>query len=251
MSSEYPLGVLSKRVLVNNKKIVIRVAAGCLLLTGLAGCETRTDRAVKVGEMQITNAKGNHPVRVSKQMIRMNIPVRRGDYGLNAEKKMELGAFVDRYRREGEGRLIISAPAGQPNELAAFKMLNDIRDRMKALGIVRQMVKLTPYTPKGDPEAPIVISYLGYRADGPKCGPLTRDVGGGGRNLPGEQLACANQANFAAMIANPRDLVEPRDETPRSGERRDSQWSKFINGKYMGRDKSSDQKKALGGAKGG
>lgn len=242
--------LLSKRVLMSRKSLMIKIAVGCILATGLTGCETPGDRAVKVGKMLITNAKGNHPIRVSKQMIRMHIPVRRGDYGLNSDKKMELGNFVDRYRREGEGRLILSAPAGQPNEVAAFNVLNDVRDKMKAHGIVRQMVRLSPYSPKGDPEAPIIVSYLGYKAEGPKCGSLTRDVGGEGRNLPGEQLACATQANFAAMIANPKDLVEARDESARSGERRDQLWDKYVVGKSTETQKSSEQKQTLGASVG-
>lgn len=234
-----------------SRKMITRIAVGCILIAGLAGCETRTDRSVKLGKMLVTNARGNHPIKVVKKMIRMEIPVRRGDYGLSAEKKMELGNFVDQFRREGEGRLILAAPAGQPNEVAAFNVLNEVRDSMKTHGIVRQMVRLSPYTPKGDPEAPIIISYLGYMAEGPKCGPLTRDVGGEGRNLPGEQLTCATQSNIAMMVANPRDLVEPRDETPRSGERRDRQWEKFLKGEYMGRKKSPDQKKTLSASTGG
>ena len=250
MSIAQPQMPLSKRTSGTRKTMMIKIVAGCLLATGLTGCAVPNDRAVKVGKMLVTNPKGNHPIRVSKQMIKMQIPVRRGDYGLNAEKKMELGIFVDRYRREGEGRLILSAPAGQPNEVAAFNVLNDVRDSMKSHGVVRQMVKLTPYTPKGDPEAPIIVSYLGYKAEGPKCGPLTRDFGGEGRNLPYEQHTCANQANFAAMIANPKDLIEARDETPRSGERRDQLWDKYVKGASTVTKKSSDQKKTLGSSVG-
>ena len=254
MSNAQPLlrkrALSSKGISMSNKTMMIKIVAGCILVSGLAGCETPADRSVKVGKLLITNAKGNHPIKVSKQMIKMHIPVRRGDYGLNAEKKMELGNFVDQYRREGEGRLILSAPAGQPNEVAAFNVLNDVRDSMKSHGIVRQMVKLSPYSPKGDPEAPIVVSYLGYKAEGPKCGHLTRDFGSEGRNLPYEQHSCANQANVAAMIANPKDLVEARDESPRSGERRDQLWDKYVSGDSTETTKSSDQKKTLGSSVG-
>ncbi len=239
---------LNKRSFMSKKTMMI--VAGCILATGLAGCEVHKDRAVKVGKLLITNPKGNHPIRVSKQIIKMHIPVRRGDYGLNAEKKMELGNFVDKYRREGEGRLILSAPAGQPNEVAAFNVLNDVRDTMKSHNIVRQMVKLTPYTPSGDPEAPIIVSYLGYKAVGPKCGALTRDASADTANLPYEQLSCAVQANMAAMVANPKDFIKARDMTPRSGERRDQLWDKYVSGDSTVTKKSSDQRKTLGSSVG-
>jgi len=225
---------------------LLKLALGGVLALALAGCEAYREDGVKIGRKLVTNAKANHPIRVSKKMVKLKIPVRRGDYGLSAEKKVELGSFISRYRREGEGRIILRAPVGQANEVAAFEVLNNVRDVMKRHGLVRKMVKLSPYQPSNDPEAPIVVSYLGYKAIPPKCGPLTRDMGGDGRNLPYEQLACANQANMAMMIANPKDLIEPRGMTPRSGERRDVQWGKFVNGEYMGRKKSKEQTSKLG-----
>jgi pilus assembly protein CpaD len=48
--------------------------------------------------------------------------------------------------------------------------------------------------------------------------------------MPFPNLGCATQRNLAASIDNPNDLVEPRDETPRSGERRDEIWSKYVKG---------------------
>jgi pilus assembly protein CpaD len=224
---------------------MIRLLMGGVIALTLAGCETHRDRGVKIGEMVVTNAKGNHPIVVSKKMIQHQIPVRRGDYALSIEQRTMLGQFVDRYRREGEGKIVISAPAGQPNESAAFQVLNDVRDTMKSHGIVREMVRLDPYTPASDPEAPILVGFLGYEAKGPECGPLTHDMTGDRRNQPYEQLSCATQANTAAMIANPRDLVMAREETARPGERRDMLWGKYVKGESTETEKSKDQKSKL------
>jgi pilus assembly protein CpaD len=178
-------------------------------------------------------------------MVQYQIPVRRGDFALTLERKTELGHFVDRFRREGEGKIVISAPAGQPNESAAYQVLNDVRETMKAHGIVREMVKLEPYSPPSDPEAPILVGFLGYEAKGPTCGPLTRDSTGEGENVPYEQLGCALQANTAAMVANPRDLVMAREETARAGERRDTLWKQYTSGKQTQTEKSQEQNASL------
>lgn len=225
--------------------MMLRLLLGSALTVTLAGCETYKQREVKVGPMFVTDAKGAHPITVARKTIEMKIPVRRGDYALSPEKKLELGGYIERFRRDGEGKIVVSAPSGQPNEGAAYRVLDDVREVMKTHGIVRNMVKLSPYTPKGDPEAPILIGFLGYEAKGPECGPLTRDMTSDKRNLPYEQLSCATQANMAAMIANPRDLVEPRDETPRSGERRDVMWEKYVKGESTESKKSADQKSTL------
>ena len=44
------------------------------------------------------------------------------------------------------------------------------------------------------------------------------------------------------MIANPADLLGPRSETPRSGERRDQVWGKYVQGEPTGARKSVDER---------
>jgi pilus assembly protein CpaD len=229
----------------NGAAMFVKLAAGCLVAIGLAGCEVHQGRGMKVGKMVVTHAKDNHPIIVEKKMVKLKIPVRRGDYGLSEESKMQLGHFIGRYREGGEGRLIVAPPAGQPNEVAAYNVLGDVKSLLQANDISRDMVKLAPYSPKGDPEAPIIISYLGYTVKGPECGAWTEDASGNRLNAPFQPLACANQANFAAMVANPRDLVEPRTETPRPGERRDTVWEQYRTGDVTGSEKSEDQKATL------
>ena len=48
--------------------------------------------------------------------------------------------------------------------------------------------------------------------------------------MPWPNMGCATQRNLAAAVADPSDLVEPRGETPRPGERRDVVWGKYVKG---------------------
>ena len=59
-------------------------------------------------------------------------------------------------------------------------------------------------------------------------------------------MGCANQHNLAAMIANPADLLGPRSETDRSGERRDTVWDKYTKGESTGAQKSEEEKVKVG-----
>jgi pilus assembly protein CpaD len=44
------------------------------------------------------------------------------------------------------------------------------------------------------------------------------------------------------MVANPSDLLGPRSETARSGERRDQVWGKYVTGQPTGARKSIDER---------
>ena len=60
------------------------------------------------------------------------------------------------------------------------------------------------------------------------------------RGLP--ELGCATQRNFAAQLANPGDLVQPRSETARASERRDTVWTKYVKGDTTISKKAADEK---------
>ena len=61
-------------------------------------------------------------------------------------------------------------------------------------------------------------------------------------NLDYPNFGCATQQNLAAMVANPADLLGPRSQTPRIGDRRDEHWSKYVKGESTGAQKSGDEK---------
>lgn len=95
-------------------------------------------------------------------------------------------------------------------------------------------VALEPYLGNGDPAAPVRLSYLQVVAVPPDCPDWSENVGRDPQNMPWPNMGCATQRNLAAMVANPEDLVRPRGETPRPGERRDVVWGKYSNGEMTG-----------------
>ena len=68
------------------------------------------------------------------------------------------------------------------------------------------------------------------------------------QNTGSPNHGCANQHNLAAMISNPADLLGPRTEGSRYGERRDDVMNKYAKGKVTGADKSEDERVRVKGA---
>lgn len=207
----------------------------------LGGC--LHDRGVKSNGYLIgANPKERHTIMVSKKNITMKLPVSRGDFALGDERAYLLRRFLADYRSNGSGKLRVKAPTGTPNELAAFNVMGGVRSIIAREGIPSHVVEFMPYTPNGDPEAPIRLSFLGYSAQAPECGDWSEDLTDHKNNLAYKNFGCATQANFAAMVANPRDLIEPRGMQPSSSERRDVRWDKYVKGEDTTSRESQKQK---------
>jgi pilus assembly protein CpaD len=84
--------------------------------------------------------------------------------------------------------------------------------------------------------AAIRLNYPKISAVAGPCGLWPEDLGPSihnksyYENKPYYNFGCANQRNLAAMIDNPSDLVQPRDETPAYTARRDVAFEKYRKG---------------------
>jgi pilus assembly protein CpaD len=71
-----------------------------------------------------------------------------------------------------------------------------------------------------DPRAPVLVGFETVRAVTPQCGTVWGNLGRTGDNQSASNFGCAVNANLAAQIANPRDIVSPRAMTPAEAGRR-------------------------------
>ncbi len=139
---------------------------------------------------------------------------------LDHESEFRIRHFIARYRRFGQGMITVLAPIGAANAAASRTGLEDVRAALAAGG-VGQSLSIATY-PVADPNlaAPIRLSFTGMKAKvAGRCGEWPDDLGSGS-SLDGWEnnsfwnFGCSSQAMLAAEIADPRDLVEPRGETP-------------------------------------
>lgn len=209
------------------------------LVTLLAGCKTYPKH--EVAGWMFADPAVRYPIEVGEREISADFAVPRGAPGLSRAQIYNVGDFVHGYKKDGKGPLLVRAPNGTPNEVAAMRALDDLRHTLRQAHIPGDSVVFEPYYGGGDPKAPIRLSYLRYVAKSAPCGDWDDNVAADQLNIPYPNFGCAAQQNLAAMVADPRDLVEPRDMTPRSSERRDTIWGKWIRGEPTAAKKSADE----------
>ena len=178
----------------------------------------------------LANPNERHPIAVKEGETTLDLAVYRGASGLNPSQKAQLYTFLRDYKAHGLDRILIKAPSGGANETAAMHAYDEVRGALRKMGVAPSAVTLEPYFANYDPNAPLRLSYLQYVAEPPDCPDWSENLARDPQNMPWPNLGCATQRNLAAAVANPEDLVEPRGETPRPGERRDVVWGKYVKG---------------------
>ena len=93
-----------------------------------------------------------------------------------------------------------------------------------------------------NPRAPVLAGFETLQAYVPQCGREWSAFTATGSNQPNVNFGCATTANMAAQIANPRDILRPRDMTPPDGNRRATVFDSY----RAGEQTSADQEPLLG-----
>jgi len=168
--------------------------------------------------------RDRHPVVLAEAPYSVDIFPGGGER-LDPDTILRIKEFVARYRKLGEGQIAVLAPRG-PATQHGRRSLDEVRRALAAFGAGRSIyVGSYPVT---DPSlaAPIRLTFNGIRAKvaGP-CGEWPDDLASGA-SLEGWQnktfynFGCASQSTLTAQIADPRDLADPRGETPQDVETR-------------------------------
>jgi pilus assembly protein CpaD len=161
-----------------------------------------------------------HPIAIKEgvRTVELFIGSKRG--GLSPAQRGDVSSFAGAWRREATGGILIEVPAMTRNEIAAANAVAEIRSLFLGLGVPGRGIEVRPYRPT-DPTkiATIRLNYPTMTAEAGPCGLWPHDLGPTAdrehnENVPYWNLGCASQRNFAAMVENKADLVQPRGETP-------------------------------------
>jgi pilus assembly protein CpaD len=216
------------RVLTRAARLALTLFAVLVVGTSAGGCLKGSPRFQ--APFTLANPNERYPIAVKQGEATLDLAVYRGSSGLNPSQKAQLDAFLRDYKAQGVERLLIKAPSGGPNESAAMRAYDEVRAAMRRTAIKPSTVTIEPYFASYDPAAPLRLSYLQYVAEPPDCPDWSENIARDPQNMPWTNMGCATQRNLAMSVADPNDLVEPRGETPRAGERRDVVWDKYVKG---------------------
>ncbi len=186
------------------------------LSLGLCACNT-VDR-METSSIPMDDYRVRHPITLSETSRVIDIFPAGGTSYLDPQSASKLVEFGHLYRQVGEGPILVLYPVG--SGIPGRVPLDAIRQAL-AVGGVRTTIKTGSY-PVAHPElaSPIRLSFTGIKAKvATPCGEWPSDLASGSTiegwdNKPYWNYGCAYQSALAAQVADPRDLVEPRGETP-------------------------------------
>ncbi|MEP9372047.1 CpaD family pilus assembly protein [Mesorhizobium sp. KR1-2] len=201
------------------KKVTVpalAVLAGVLL----GGCAQRD--SIVVGAIP-DDYRTNHPIVIGEKEQVVDIPVGIGDRGMTQIQRVALKGFLADYDRTAAPLVNIFVPVGTPNSLAATEVGRDFVRFASARGVPAGRIVVSSYQPPVvNIAAPIRVSYLQMRAYTTPCGQWPEDLADTTANKHYANFGCAYQNNLAAQVANPADLLGPRQPTEIDAQRRET-----------------------------
>lgn len=214
-----------------------------VLSMSLMGC-THDDIGIQQPSAELVHPAQRHPILVSKKPSSMSVHVPAGSSGLTPKARADVLEFAGRFRAgdAGDSRLVIQAPSGSSNEVAAMNAVQQIRGLLSDNGFTESAIAVEAFDATAHSQPAVKVSYMRYVAEGPECGNWNVNVAYEPHNLPMANTGCASQRNLAAMVSNPADLIGPRTQTARAGERRDVVWDKYQKGETTASAKNDDGK---------
>lgn len=149
--------------------------------------------------------------------------------GVSANQDAALAQLVSRFAAEGAPAIVVETPAG--NDPVSNDMAWKVRQALVAAGAPETQVQVVSYAAP-DPRAPVLAGFETVRAVVPQCGTQWGSFTRTANNTSSANFGCAVNANLAAQIANPRDIVQPRGMTPTDAGRRSVVFDNYRAGQH-------------------
>ncbi len=199
---------------------ILAIAAAAAALAGCAGPELTA-----TGSLLPTEQYKPAVIQAPEQIALAIHP-----QGLSPNQRAALADFVGRWRDNGGGLMVVKAPLNGDDPGQARRTADAMTAYLQHLGVPADRVRLVGYEAGRLRAAPVLASFERYEAVAPDCSKGWGSLTATGANAPGSHFGCADAANFALMIANPRDIVIPTATDPADNSRRQVVLGKYRQG---------------------
>ncbi|MEQ8934629.1 MAG: CpaD family pilus assembly protein [Amphiplicatus sp.] len=183
--------------------------------SALAGCSSFSN-----GREQALSVAERHPISVDTQIVTLTVDLDPTVSDLTSVDRARIRAFADSNLQWGQGPHNLTAPSGASTDLDGQETASDIRRYLNELGVDWSQITGATYRAGGPEKRQLILSYTHYVATPSACGDWSGETANRYRNLNSPNFGCATQNNLAALVADPRDLIEPADLAPSDAEGR-------------------------------
>lgn len=163
------------------------------------------------------NIDALYPLKVSPQADKIALALHAE--GLSPAQTQALRQLAQRRKETEGGEVVLNVPRGGADPALAEQGLRAVRDALVADGVAAQDIGSKPYDTT-DAKAPLIVSYEALKAEVTACGKNWDDLTHTRDNEVYSTFGCSVNANMAAQIANPHDIVQARAEDAPSSSRR-------------------------------
>lgn len=191
-----------------------------------------------------------NPVKVAESVERLELYARPSGLELSARDEYAVSAFLESYVAQGSGPIYINRPEAALDQ-QGVKQTDALLHRLMMRSGIRPEASQsgTYHTRPGDP-APVVLSYRTLRAVPQDCSHLG-DLTITHRNSVTPEFGCFASANLAAMITDPRQLIEPYAMDAPNARRRQVVYDRYIQGTSTASERPEGQAQSSQEAGGG
>ncbi|MGG9998543.1 CpaD family pilus assembly protein [Pseudovibrio ascidiaceicola] len=156
-----------------------------------------------------------HPIVITEAPENFDIPVAGEMRNLNGSLKTAVAAFGKQADIDGNGFVEVLIPSGSGNEAAARAVSSQIRIALKKGGVASDHIVMRSYAVSDmAASAPVRLSFTRVKGVVRDCGNWPDAMMSDHQNMDYYNFGCATQANLAAMVDNPTDLLRPRPLGP-------------------------------------
>ena len=203
---------------------IIRSFAAFGLAALLAGCATHVPGANNKAATPTQRFEAK--VTPRPEEVRLAVHAQ----GLSPRQADALSKFVADWREDEGGRIGIQAPSQGVDSASAYRMSESARSFLIAQGVPAEQIEVVSYTPEAQAEPALLVGYLRFEAEIPKCGKTWNNIAHSMNNDVQPNFSCSVTANMAVQLADPGDLLAPRHMTPQDAARRQDVLDKYRRG---------------------